>query len=210
MHGPKVRIFRPFSKDILSFHDSSPELLCFPIFMSFAMIFYMFDFMTYLLPSYIYAFHDHELHGLPLVMMVHVRDNEAPVCVTGLFLLRRALWVLPSLHGTRSMVIGWCVLYSITLELESLPPHIIIRDHSAVGCVPSYVKNKDTNVSFKYRWVKFSNVCCSPYQKKKKLQVLPGVVISPCSYDYLEEAFNMTKSMDDNETNRWSKRPELK
>ncbi|GJU27787.1 hypothetical protein Tco_1166408 [Tanacetum coccineum] len=27
----KVRIFRPFSKDILSFHDSSPELLCFPI-----------------------------------------------------------------------------------------------------------------------------------------------------------------------------------
>ncbi|GJU47244.1 retrotransposable element Tf2 [Tanacetum coccineum] len=26
-----VRIFRPFSKDILSFHDSSSELLCFPI-----------------------------------------------------------------------------------------------------------------------------------------------------------------------------------
>ncbi|GKA94402.1 putative ribonuclease H-like domain-containing protein [Tanacetum coccineum] len=59
-----VRIFRPFSKDILSFHDSSPELLCFPIFMSFAMILYMFDFKTYSIARAIYT-HDHDLHDLP-------------------------------------------------------------------------------------------------------------------------------------------------
>ncbi|GJW37921.1 retrotransposon protein, putative, ty1-copia subclass [Tanacetum coccineum] len=60
----RVRIFRPFSKDILSFHDSSPELLCFPIFMSFAMILYMFDFKTYSIARAIYT-HDHDLHDLP-------------------------------------------------------------------------------------------------------------------------------------------------
>ncbi|GJU18064.1 hypothetical protein Tco_1146030 [Tanacetum coccineum] len=60
----EVRIFRPFSKDILSFHDSSPELLCFPIFMSFAMILYMFDFKTYSIARAIYT-HDHDLHDLP-------------------------------------------------------------------------------------------------------------------------------------------------
>ncbi|GKC66470.1 hypothetical protein Tco_1099068, partial [Tanacetum coccineum] len=52
------------SKDILSFHDSSPELLCFPIFMSFAMILYMFDFKTYSIARAIYT-HDHDLHDLP-------------------------------------------------------------------------------------------------------------------------------------------------
>ncbi|GJZ32598.1 hypothetical protein Tco_0578034 [Tanacetum coccineum] len=59
-----VSDIRPFSKDILSFHDSSPELLCFPIFMSFAMILYMFDFKTYSIARAIYT-HDHDLHDLP-------------------------------------------------------------------------------------------------------------------------------------------------
>ncbi|GJS93906.1 hypothetical protein Tco_0800874 [Tanacetum coccineum] len=97
----KVRIFRPFSKDILSFHDSSPELLCFPIFMSFAMILYMFDFKTYSIARAIYT-HDHDLHDLPPshggTMTV---THEAPVGV----------WVHPSLHVYTFMVIGWCVLY---------------------------------------------------------------------------------------------------
>ncbi|GJU46658.1 putative reverse transcriptase domain-containing protein [Tanacetum coccineum] len=96
-----VRIFRPFSKDILSFHDSSPELLCFPIFMSFAMILYMFDFKTYSIARAIYT-HDHDLHDLPPshggTMTV---THEAPVGV----------WVHPSLHVYTFMVIGWCVLY---------------------------------------------------------------------------------------------------
>ncbi|GJX33362.1 hypothetical protein Tco_0243217 [Tanacetum coccineum] len=64
LNHEQVRIFRPFSKDILSFHDSSPELLCFPIFMSFAMILYMFDFKTYSIARAIYT-HDHDLHDLP-------------------------------------------------------------------------------------------------------------------------------------------------
>ncbi|GJZ72016.1 putative reverse transcriptase domain-containing protein [Tanacetum coccineum] len=77
-----VRIFRPFSKDILSFHDSSPELLCFPIFMSFAMILYMFDFKTYSIARAIYT-HDHDLHDLPpshggaygCILMVNTRTD---------------------------------------------------------------------------------------------------------------------------------------
>ncbi|GJR09672.1 hypothetical protein Tco_0792324 [Tanacetum coccineum] len=80
--GHKVRIFHPFSKDILSFHDSSPELLCFPIFMSFAMILYMFDFMTYSIARAIYT-HDHDLHDLPpshggaygCILMVNTRTD---------------------------------------------------------------------------------------------------------------------------------------
>ncbi|GJX08497.1 hypothetical protein Tco_0196429 [Tanacetum coccineum] len=89
------------SKDILSFHDSSPELLCFPIFMSFAMILYMFDFKTYSIARAIYT-HDHDLHDLPPshggTMTV---THEAPVGV----------WMHPSLHVYTFMVIGWCVLY---------------------------------------------------------------------------------------------------
>ncbi|GJW82802.1 putative reverse transcriptase domain-containing protein [Tanacetum coccineum] len=107
-----VRIFRPFSKDILSFHDSSPELLCFPIFMSFAMILYMFDFKTYSIARAIYT-HDHDLHDLPPshggTMTV---THEAPVGV----------WMHPSLHVHGDWLV--CALHPITLEL--IPPPILL------------------------------------------------------------------------------------
>ncbi|GJU20481.1 putative reverse transcriptase domain-containing protein [Tanacetum coccineum] len=98
----KVRIFRPFSKDILSFHDSSPELLCFPIFMSFAMILYMFDFKTYSIARAIYT-HDHDLHDLPPshggTMTV---THEAPV------LARLYLNEIVARHGVPILIISDC------------------------------------------------------------------------------------------------------
>ncbi|GJU58170.1 putative reverse transcriptase domain-containing protein [Tanacetum coccineum] len=80
----KVRIFRPSSRDIPSIHDSSPELLCFPISYVLPMI-YSCLFSCPTARANIYA--DHDLWNLPPIMEYHDHDTEAPGVMT-LFALR--------------------------------------------------------------------------------------------------------------------------
>ncbi|GJR89736.1 putative reverse transcriptase domain, aspartic peptidase domain protein [Tanacetum coccineum] len=133
LNHEQVRIFRPFSKDILSFHDSSPELLCFPIFMSFAMILYMFDFKTYSIARAIYT-HDHDLHDLP------PSHGGQHLVLPGLVSAAQKHLTMEMMFGLGKKMLLGLVLEAINVSMANLE---FVEQHNMVVCLEKPKGNSD-------------------------------------------------------------------